>query len=222
MQDTNMAVDFEQARFAMVEQQVRPWEVLDFRVLDVIGSVKREDFAPPRHRKLAYADLSLPLEHGEFMLKPVVEGRLLQALDLSPEQEVLEVGTGSGYLTCCLSRLARAVHSIDLHADFVERARARLQAAGCTNVSVEQADALSFRPARQFDVVAIGGAVAEAPSAFLDWVRPGGKLFLIRGHSPVQEAVLFTRAVHGWAIESLFETDVPYLHGAEPVQRFAL
>lgn len=217
-----MAVDFEQARFAMVEQQVRPWEVLDFRVLEVIGSVKREDFAPARHRKLAYADLALPLEHSEQMLKPVIEGRLLQALDLSPEQEVLEVGTGSGYLAACLSKLARAVHSIDVHADFVERARARLQAAGCTNASVEQADALTFQPGRQFDAVAIGGAVAEVPQRFLDWVRPGGKLFVIRGQSPVQEAVLYTRADHGWAIESLFETDVPYLHGAEPVQRFAL
>lgn len=217
-----MAVDFEQARFAMVEQQVRPWEVLDFRVLDVIGSVKREDFAPPRHRKLAYADLALPLEHGEFMLKPVIEGRLLQALDLAPEHEVLEIGTGSGYLTACLARLARAVHSVDLHADFIDRARVRLQAAGLANVSLEAADALQFQPARQFDAVAVGGAVAEVPERFLSWVRPGGKLFVIRGRSPVQEAVLYTRAEHGWAVESLFETDVPYLHGAEPVQRFAL
>lgn len=217
-----MAVDFEQARFAMVEQQVRPWEVLDFRVLDVIGSVKREDFAPTRHRKLAYADLALPLEHGEFMLKPVIEGRVLQALDLSPEHEVLEIGTGSGYLTACLGRLARAVHSIDVHADFVDRARARLQAAGLANVSLEAADALQFQPGRQFDAVAIGGAVAEVPERFLSWVRPGGKLFVIRGRSPVQEAVLYTRADHGWAMESLFETDISYLHGAAPVQRFAL
>lgn len=217
-----MAVDFEQARFAMVEQQVRPWEVLDFRVLDVIGSVKREDFAPPRHRKLAYADLALPLEHGEFMLKPVIEGRLLQALDLSPEHEVLEIGTGSGYLTACLGHLARAVHSIDLHPDFIDRARARLQAAGLANVSLEAADALAYQPGRQFDAVAIGGAVAEVPQRFLDLVRPGGRLFVVRGLSPVQEAVLYTRAEHGWAIESLFETDIPYLHGAEPKQRFAL
>jgi protein-L-isoaspartate(D-aspartate) O-methyltransferase len=222
MQDTNMAVDFEQARFAMVEQQVRPWEVLDFRVLDVIGSVKREDFAPPRHRKLAYADLALPLEHGEFMLKPVIEGRLLQALDLSPEHEVLEIGTGSGYLTACLGHLARAVHSIDLHPDFIDRARARLQAAGLANVSLEAADALAYQPGRQFDAIAIGGAVAEVPQRFLDLVRPGGRLFVVRGLSPVQEAVLYTRAEHGWAIESLFETDIPYLHGAEPKQRFAL
>lgn len=217
-----MAVDFEQARFAMVEQQVRPWEVLDFRVLDVIGSVKREDFAPPRHRKLAYADLALPLEHGEFMLKPVIEGRLLQALDLSPEHEVLEIGTGSGYLTACLGHLARAVHSVDLHPDFIDRARARLQAAGLANVSLEAADALAYQPGRQFDAVAIGGAVAEVPQRFLDLVRPGGRLFVVRGLSPVQEAVLYTRAEHGWAIESLFETDIPYLHGAEPKQRFAL
>jgi len=221
-QDDDMAVDFEQARFAMVEQQVRPWEVLDFRVLGAIGKIKREEFAPPKYRKVAYADLSLPLEHGEFMLKPVIEGRLLQALDLAPEHSVLEIGTGSGYLTACLATLARAVTSIDIHADFVDRARARLQAAGYTNVSLQQADAFEFVPGRQFDAVAISGAVAEVPQRFLDWVRLGGCLFVIRGASPAQEAVRYVRAEHGWAIESLFETDVPYLHGAEPVQRFAL
>ena len=117
---------------------------------------------------------------------------------------------------------ARAVHSIDLHPDFIDRARARLQAAGLANVSLEAADALAYQPGRQFDAVAIGGAVAEVPQRFLDLVRPGGRLFVVRGLSPVQEAVLYTRAEHGWAIESLFETDIPYLHGAEPKQRFAL
>ena len=218
-----MPIDFELARHAMVEQQVRPWEVLDTRVLDVLGEIRREDFVAPRHRKLAFADLALPMEHGEFMLKPLVEGRLLQALDLAPEDEVLEIGTGSGFLTACLAQLARAVTSIDLHADFVARARDRLQALGMTCARVEQADALSFEPGRQFDAIAVSGAVAEIPARFRGWLKPGGRMFVVRGASPVQEAVTLTRnGESDFSIESLFETDVPYLRGAAPVTRFAL
>jgi protein-L-isoaspartate(D-aspartate) O-methyltransferase len=218
-----MPIDFEQARHAMVEQQVRPWEVLDPRVLEVMGTIRREDFVLPRHRKLAFADLALPLEHGEFMLKPVVEGRLLQALDLAPESEVLEVGTGSGFLTACLAQLARAVTSIDIHADFVERARARLAALGMTCARIEQADVFAFDPGRQFDAIALTGAVAEIPERFLAWLKPGGRLFAVRGASPAQEAVTITRNdASGFGIESLFETDLPFLRGGAPVERFAL
>lgn len=218
-----MPIDFEQARHAMVEQQVRPWEVLDPRVLDVLGEVRREDFVPPRHRKLAFADLALPMEHGEVMLKPIVEGRILQALDLAPEHEVLEIGTGSGFLTACLARLARAVTSIDIHADFVERARGRLQALGVTSVRLEQADALSYQPGRLFDAVAVSGAVAAIPDHFRAWLKPGGRMFLVRGLSPAQEALTLTRhADDRFAIESLFETDLPYLRGAAPIARFTL
>lgn len=214
-----MPIDFELARHAMVEQQVRPWEVLDPRVLGALSTLKREDFVPPRHRRLAFADMALPLEHGELMMKPVVEGRLLQALDLSPEDEVLEIGTGSGFLTACLAQLARDVLSIDIHADFVERARGRLAATGLANVRVEVADALSFVSERRFDAVAVTGAVTAVPAAFMAWLKPGGRLFAVRGHAPVQEAVLLRQ---GAAAESLFETDVPYLRGAAPVERFAL
>jgi protein-L-isoaspartate(D-aspartate) O-methyltransferase len=218
-----MPIDFEQARHAMVEQQVRPWEVLDPRVLEVMGTIRREDFVLPRHRKLAFADLALPLEHGEFMLKPVVEGRLLQALDLAPESEVLEVGTGSGFLTACLAQLARAVTSIDIHADFVERARGRLSALGMTCARIEQADVFAFDPGRTFDAIALTGAVAQVPERFLAWLKPGGRLFAVRGHSPVQEAVTIVRNdASGFGIESLFETDLPYLRGGAPVERFAL
>lgn len=218
-----MPIDFEQARHAMVEQQVRPWEVLDPRVLDVLAQVKREDFVPPRHRKLAFADLALPMEHGEFMLKPILEGRILQALDLAPEAEVLEIGTGSGFLTACLARLARAVTSIDLYADFVERARARLQTLGIACARLEAADALSYEPGRQFDAVAVTGAVAEVPAHFARWLKPGGRLFVVRGASPAQEAVVMTRGADDRILtESLFETDLPYLRGAEPAARFTL
>jgi len=217
-----MSLNFEQARAAMVEQQVRPWEVLDPRVLEVIASVPREDFVPAAQRQLAYADLPLPLPLGETMMKPVVEGRLLQALGLAPEDEVLEIGTGSGYVTACLARLAREVVSIDRHREFVDAARALLGQQGVSNVRFEVADALAFEPGRQFDAIAVTAAVAEVPETFTRWLKPEGRLFVIRGESPVQEAVRITRRGEHLHVESLFETDVPYLHGAAPVPRFTL
>ena len=217
-----MTIDFQQARFAMVEQQVRPWEVLDPRVLETLMSVRREDFVPPRHRKLAFADLPLPLEHGEVMMKPVVEGRMLQAMAIEPGDEVLEIGTGSGFVTACLAALARDVTSIDRHADFVERTRARLVAESITNVRVETADVFTWTPGRQFDAICITGAVATDPDRFGAWLKPGGRLFVIHGQSPVQEALRITRRGEGFHRESLFETDVPYLHGAEPAPQFTL
>ena len=215
-----MPIDFQQARFAMVEQQVRPWDVLDPRVLEVLMSVHREDFVPSRHRKLAFADLPLPLEHGEVMMKPVVEGRMLQAVSLAPEDEVLEIGTGSGFATACLAALAREVVSIDRHADFIARTRGRLAADGITNVRLECTDVFAWQPGRLFDAICVTGAVAIEPDRFGAWLKPGGRLFVIHGQSPVQEALRITRRGEGFHHESLFETDVPYLHGAAPAPRF--
>ena len=218
-----MNIDFEQARHAMVEQQVRPWEVVDPLVLDAMGKIRREDFVAPRQRKLAFTDVALPLEHGEWMFKPVLEGRLLQSLQLRPEDEVLEVGTGTGFLAACIAHIARAVLSIDVHGDFVDRARGRLEGLDLANARVEQADAMSFQPGRQFDAVLIGGAVHSVPAQFRDWVRVGGRMVLVRGESPAMEALLLTRLDDkNWREESLFETDLPYLKGAEPKPRFVL
>ncbi|MFA6986989.1 MAG: protein-L-isoaspartate O-methyltransferase [Arenimonas sp.] len=217
-----MSMNFDQARFAMIEQQVRPWEVLDPQVLETLMAVHREDFVAEAHRNLAFADLPLPMAHGEVMMKPVVEGRLLQALNLEASDEVLEIGTGSGFLTACLARLARAVVSIDIHGDFVEAAHQRLTQAGINNVRLETADAMHWQPGRQFDAVAVTGAVATIPEAFTQWLKPGGRLFVVRGNSPVQEAVRVTRRDDTLHVESLFETDIPYLHGAEPVPQFTL
>jgi protein-L-isoaspartate(D-aspartate) O-methyltransferase len=215
-----MSMNFDQARFAMIEQQVRPWDVLDPRVLEAMSTVRREDFVPAAHRNLAFADLPLPLAHGETMMKPVLEGRLLQALALEPGEEVLEIGTGAGYVTACLAQLARAVTSIDIHEDFIAAARTRLDAAGIGNVRLECADALSWQPNRQFDAIAVTGAVASIPEAFAAWLRPGGRMFIVRGASPVQEAVRATRRGDALHLESLFETDIPYLQGAAPAPAF--
>ena len=217
-----MSMNLEQARFAMIEQQVRPWDVLDPRVLAALMAVHREDFVPDAHRQLAFVDLPLPLDHGEVMMKPVVEGRMLQALNLEPGDEVLEIGTGSGFITACLSRLARGVVSVERHADFTARAAQRLGAIGVTNVRLETADALAWQPGRQFDAIAVTAAVVEIPEIFIQWLKPGGRLFAVRGYSPVQEAVRATRRGEAMHFDSLFETDVPYLHGAEPVPRFTL
>ena len=217
-----MSLDFEQARALMVQQQVRPWDVLDPRVLEVLGAVKREDFVPPRHRRMAFADLALPLEHGESMMKPVVEGRMLQALDVDPTDEVLEIGTGSGFITACLAQLARDVVSIDIHADFIDRARARADAVGIANLHLEVADALQYRPERGFDVIAVTAAVTLVPPHFTTWLKPGGRMFVIRGHAPAQQAVLLRADAEGRIREEgLFETELAYLVGAEPVAQFA-
>jgi protein-L-isoaspartate(D-aspartate) O-methyltransferase len=219
---TDMTTDFQALRNTMVEQQVRPWEVLDPRVLAAMTAVPREEFVPAAYRSLAYADLPLPLAHGEVMLKPVVEGRLLQALELRPEDEVLEIGTGSGYVTACLAHLARAVMSLDAFADVTAQARARLDARNISNVRLETGDAFAWTPGREFDAIAITGALAETPEAFARWLKPGGRLFAIVGRSPVQTAYRYTWRGETLHAEPLFETDIPYLRGAEPVTRFTL
>jgi protein-L-isoaspartate(D-aspartate) O-methyltransferase len=212
------------ARQNMIENQVRPWEVLDPRVLDVLAAVRREDFVPSRYRTVAFADMALPIGHGETMMKPTVEGRLLQALDLTADDRVLEIGTGSGFITACLARLAGTVTSVELHADFAEAARARVAASGAKNVRIEVADAVrGFETGERFDAVVVTGAVYALPDRFRAWVAPHGRLFAIVGESPAMQAMLYTHAEDShWREESLFETDLPYLMHAEPPRRFAL
>ena len=217
-----MTLNTETARHAMIEQQIRPWDVTDMRVLGALAAVPRERFVPELHKALAFADTALPIGHGERMLKPVLEGRLLQALQLQPNDEALVIGTGSGFITACVATLARAVTSVDRHAEFLDAAKAKLAALDLNNVRYEQAEALAFRPGQQFDAILVTGAVAEAPDAFGHWLRDGGRLVLVRGLSPVQEAVRITRDGDAFRTDSIFETDIPYLAGAEPVEKFAL
>ena len=218
-----MAMNIEQARLNMVENQVRPWEVLDAAVLDIIARVRREDFVAPAHRQLAFADLCLPLGHGEVMMKPVVEGRVLQALQLTTADRVLEVGTGSGFLCACLAGLAAHVTSVDIHADFTAAAAQRLQASGVGSATLVTADAvLEWQPTEKYDVMVVTGAVADVPARWLTWLTPGGRLLVVRGQSPAQQATLLTdldaAAPH---VVTLFETDLPYLRHAAPSAAFA-
>ena len=215
-------IDYAKARELMVEQQIRPWDVLDPRVLDVLAELPREDFVPAAHRNLAYADLSLPLGHGEAMMKPVVEGRALQALELAPGDDVLEIGTGSGFLTACLARLAREVVSLERRGDFADAARRQLEAHGIGNASVVTADAFAYQPTRRFAAICVTGAVAAIPPRLIDWLQPDGRMFVIRGRSPAMEAVLVRNQSGSPRIESLFETDLPYLVGAAPTPTFEL
>jgi protein-L-isoaspartate(D-aspartate) O-methyltransferase len=215
-------IDYAKARELMVEQQIRPWDVFDPRVLAALAEVPREDFVPDAHRTLAYADIALPLGHGESMMKPVVEGRALQALELSPGDDVLEIGTGSGFLAACLGRLAREVVSLERHADLADAARSRLAAHGVGNVNVIAADAFSWESNRRFAAICVTGAVASIPSRFVEWLQPNGRMFIVRGRSPAMEAVLLRNQSGSPRIESLFETDLPYLAGAAPAPTFEL
>ena len=217
-----MNLDYAKARENMVEQQVRPWDVLDPRVLDTIATLPREAYVPESLRALAYADTALPLGHGESMMKPVLEGRALQALRPGSDESVLEIGTGSGYLAACLATLAREVVSIERRADLADAARARLVAQGIGNARVETADAFAWDNGRQFDVICVSGAVDALPARFLEWLKPGGRMFVVQGRSPAMEAVLVHKDVNGLRTESLFETDLPYLAGAAPQPAFTL
>jgi len=217
-----MAMNFEQARTNMVENQVRPWEVLDGRVLDVISRVRREDFVAAEHRQLAFADLCLPLGHGEVMMKPVVEGRVLQALDVQATDRVLEIGTGSGYLSACLATLSAQLVSVDIYPDFTAAAGERLRHAGIGNASLVTGEAVrAWQPEGLFDVLVVTGAVAEIPTRWRAWLKPGGRAFVVSGQSPVQRAMLLTHDETGdLRAQGLFETDLPYLVHAEPAPRF--
>jgi protein-L-isoaspartate(D-aspartate) O-methyltransferase len=216
------AFDAERARRNMILQQIRPWEVIDQRVLDTLQTVPREDFVPGGYRGLAYADIEVPIGHGEVMLAPKIEAKLLQALAIRPVDRVLEIGTGSGYLTACLARLGGHVVTIDLNADFIEQARGRLTALGIGNVEFLAGDAFATElPGAPFDVVAVTGSVTLPPERLEGLLNDGGRLFVVVGEPPVQEAQLVTRIREGVSRrESLFETVVPPLRNAPRPEAF--
>jgi protein-L-isoaspartate(D-aspartate) O-methyltransferase len=213
----------EQARFNMIVQQIRPWEVLDPQVLEVMSHVPREAFVPERYRKLAFADTNIPLGHDQVMMKPNVEGRLLQALSIRPEDSVLEIGTGSGYLTACLARLGRHVTSIEILPDLAETAAARLAGLSVDNVTLQTGDALrDIDPNVHYDVIAVTGSLPVLDQQFYSNLETAGRLFVITGRLPIMEARLVTRVnANNWTTESLFETCIPPLINAPAPETFS-
>ncbi len=213
-----MNIDF--ARQQMIDQQVRAWTVLDPSVLAVLSEVAREKFVPRPYESVAFADTEIPLGHGEYMMTPTVEGRLLQALELDSNDHVLEIGTGSGFLTACLAKLAAAVTSVDIHGDFVRDAAGKLASAGIDNVALRTMDATRELPGDRYDAIAVTGSIETFDPRFVDALRPGGRLFVVVGSPPVMEARLVRRSGGAdWNSESLFETKLPPLvHGTLPPQ----
>lgn len=199
---TTTPMSLDQARFNMIEQQIRPWEVLDANVLELLSHVHREAFVPVAHQALAFADMELPLTHpaveGQCLLAPKVEARMLQDLQLKPTDKVLEVGTGSGYMAALLASLAQRVVSIEIDPHLARRARDNLQQAGISNADVRTADASANQFAActaegPFDAIVLSGSVAEIPPALLALLAPGGRLVAIVGHDPMMRATVVTR-----------------------------
>jgi protein-L-isoaspartate(D-aspartate) O-methyltransferase len=216
-------MNFDVARTQMLGQQLRAWEVLDDRVLRAFAETPREDFVPREYRDLAFADTEIPLPHGQAMLAPKVEGRILQALQVEPIDEVLVVGTGSGYLTACLARLAKRVTSVDVFPDFATAAAPKLAACGIRNVELLTADALSLAYPGRFDAIAVTASVPTLDDHFVSMLRPQGRLFIVVGREPAMEARLVTLQPNGTTTtESLFETVLAPLINAERPEPFVL
>ncbi len=200
----------EQARFNMVQQQIRPWNVFDQRVLNVLDELPRDTFVPEKYRGLAYADTEIPLGGGEQMMFPRMEARLLQALDIQPEDKILEIGTGSGYLTACLAKLGKSVISIDINSAMTDQARFQLEAQGIANVELRTDDGvMTTVEGGPFDVIAITGSLPRVPDGLKQQLEVGGQLFVVIGSGDAMEASLITRVnEQAWRTEGLFETEV--------------
>lgn len=215
-------MDFEHARHNMIEQQIRPWEVLDQRVLDLLGKVRREDFVPVVYQSLAFIDMEIPLGHGEAMWSPKLEGRALQSLAIQPTDRVLEIGTGSAYFTALLASLAGEVLSIEIEPEFKAAAEQKLAAHGFANIRLEQGDgAQGWARSAPYDVIVLTGSTPVLPEAIQEQLKVGGRLFAVVGEAPAMQARLISRVGESaWRSEVLFETEVKALRHATQPERF--
>lgn len=215
-------MNLEQARHNMIEQQIRPWEVMDDQVLDLIRRTPREDFVPPQYRNLAFTDMMVPLGHGQAMMPPRLEARMLQALAVQPDESVLEIGTGSGYVTALLAQLARHVYSVEIVPELKQAAEQRLTARGLSNVTLDEGDAAAGWPRRgSYDAIAVTGSLPMLVPELAQELNVGGRLFVVVGEAPAMTALLITRlGKDEWAQEDLFETVLPPLQNAAQPQRF--
>ncbi len=214
-----LPASLEQARFNMIEQQIRPWDVLDPKVLELLSVLKREDFVPEAHRALAFVDMEIPLGGGRCMLAPKVEARLLQDAAPQPHEKVLEVGTGSGYMAALLAGRAQTVISLEIDPQQAAQARANLKKAGIGNAEVREADGAKGLPGEApFDVIVLSGSVAEVPQALLSQLKVGGRLVAIVGSGPVMRATLVPRTGEAaYSNSQRWDTVAPRLqHFAEP------
>jgi protein-L-isoaspartate(D-aspartate) O-methyltransferase len=207
-----------QAREQMIEQQVRAWDVLDARVLESLRQVPREIFVSPQHRFLAFADVEIPLPCGQHMLRPSVAGRLLQALALGGDERVLEIGTGSGYVTACLRAGSASVRSLEIFPELAELARRNIASLGLRDVEILTQDATRLDPQARYDAIAITASLPVPDERFQRQLAVGGRLFVVVGEPPVMEAWLIRRiAEDAWGRESLFETVIdPLVHATRP------
>ena len=212
----------EQARFNMVEQQIRPWQVLDPAVLHTLQHIARELFVPAAYQALAYTDTEIPLGHGQAMVAPRIDARLMHDVTLKPTDKVLEIGTGSGYLTALLADRSHHVVSLEINPELHARARANLQGAGISNVDLRMADgSAGASDAGPFDAIVLGGSVYEVPQALLDQLKVGGRLIAIVGEEPVMQATLYTRtSASAWDHKALWDTTAPRLLGFKQPSRF--
>ena len=217
-----MNIDIERARFNMVEQQIRPWEVLDPKVLELLHQVKREDFVPLAYKALAFADLEIPIGLDEKMLAPKFEARILQELAINPDDRILEIGTGSGYLTALLASQGAHVYSVDIVEAFLQIAGGRLAQYGLHNVTLEQGDAArGWDEHGPYNVVVLTGSVPVLADAFQQSLSPQGRLFAVVGEAPAMDARLITCMAPGaWNTASLFETCIPSLRHAPQRTQF--
>lgn len=216
-------MNIEQARFNMIEQQIRPWDVLDPQVLDLLFVVKREDFVPAAYRNLAFADMEIPLGSGQAMLAPRVEARLLQEIAIKKTDKVLEIGTGSGYMAALLAARAEHVVTVENRPELADLARQNLAKAGVSNVSVEVGDgAAGWLQGAPYDAIVVSGSVPVLPQAMLKQLRLGGRLAVIVGEAPVMEAQLITCTADGvFNTVNLFETVVPAIDGVAAKEAFS-
>ena len=216
-------MNIEQARFNMIEQQIRPWDVLDPQVLDLLFVVKREDFTPPAYRNLAFADMEIPLGDGQMMLAPKIEAKMLQELGLKKTDKVLEIGTGSGYMAALLAARSEHVVTVEKRPALIEIARQNLERAGVTNVTIELGDGANGWSQRgPYDAIVVSGSIPSVPDALLKQLRVGGRLAVVVGEAPVMEAQLITCTADGiYNTVNLFETVIPSLDGVTAKESFS-
>ena len=214
-------MDFEIARQQMIGQQLRAWDVLDERVLDVMAALPRELFVPPEWRQLAYADAEIPLGHGKRLAPPKIQGRALQALLPGPDESALEIGSGTGYLTACLARLVGHVTGVEIQAGLAAAARSNLAELGIANVELLEGDGLAMEFPAGFDVICVNGSLPALTGKLKKLLRTGGRLFIVTGRPPVMHASRILRREDGdWRREDLFETCLPPLENTQQDAEF--